>query len=107
MKNSKILLVALALLFILPCHVWSQIDLAYQEPPDEILKLVDAPLTPSTRISLDGKWMVLFGQPSMPSIEEVSQPELRLAGLRINPAVNGRSRSGYYGSKGFNQTSFE
>jgi dipeptidyl aminopeptidase/acylaminoacyl peptidase len=98
MKKTNFLFIAAVLLFGLPCLIWSQIDLAYQEPPDAILKLVDAPLTPSARISQDGKWMVLLGRSSMPSIEEVAQPELRLGGLRINPRINGQSRSGYNNS---------
>jgi len=101
MNNLKFLLFVVALFLLLPGSTWSQIDLEYQEPPAEILKLVDAPLTPSTRISPDGEWMVLLGQPSMPSIEEVAQPELRLGGLRINPAINGRSRSGHKNSINF------
>jgi len=36
--------------------------------------------------------MLLMDRPGLPSIEEVAQPELRLAGLRINPRTNGRSR---------------
>ncbi|MBL7111805.1 MAG: S9 family peptidase [Bacteroidales bacterium] len=101
MKNNKFLLVVTVFILGLPCFLWAQIDLAYQEPPDEILKLVDAPLTPSTLISPDGKWMVLLGRPSMPSIGEVSQPELRLGGLRINPAINSRSQSGFNNSISF------
>ncbi len=98
MKNYKFLFVVTAFILGMPCLLWSQIDLSYQVPPDEILKLVDAPLTPTTLISPDGKWMVMLGRPGMPSIEEVSQPELRLGGLRINPAINGRSQPGFNNS---------
>jgi dipeptidyl aminopeptidase/acylaminoacyl peptidase len=76
----------------------AQIDITYQEPPEEMVKLVDAPPTPSVWISPDGVWMLLLGQPSLPSIEEVAQPELRIAGLRINPATNGQSRLYFYNS---------
>jgi dipeptidyl aminopeptidase/acylaminoacyl peptidase len=76
----------------------AQIDISYQLPPQEMVKLVDAPLTPSVWISPDGDWMLLLGQPSLPSIEEVAQPELRIAGLRINPVINGRSRLSFYNS---------
>ena len=34
--------------------------------------------------------------PTLPTIAELAQPELRLAGLRINPRTNGRSRRSYY-----------
>ena len=76
----------------------AQIDINYQEPPEVMVKLVDAPPTPSVWISPGGDWMLLLGQPSLPSIEEVAQPELRLAGLRINPVINSQSRLGFYTS---------
>jgi dipeptidyl aminopeptidase/acylaminoacyl peptidase len=40
--------------------------------------------------------MLLLHRPSLPSIAEVAQPELRLAGMRINPRTNARSRVSYY-----------
>ncbi|MDX5437664.1 MAG: S9 family peptidase, partial [Pontibacter sp.] len=43
-----------------------------------------------------GEWMLLLESPGYPSIEEVSAPESRLAGMRINPATNGPSRGYYY-----------
>ncbi|HRF42580.1 MAG TPA: S9 family peptidase, partial [Saprospiraceae bacterium] len=51
---------------------------------------------PGVSFSPDRKWMMLMDQPGNPSIEELSQPELRLAGIRINPRTNGPSRSNYY-----------
>lgn len=68
----------------------------YKMPPKAIADLVDAPATPSVSISPDNKRILILGRASLPSIEELSQPELRLAGLRINPATNSRSRSSYY-----------
>jgi len=70
----------------------------YMMPPQAIADLVDAPLTPGVSISPDQEWMLLLQQPGMPPIEEVAQPELRLAGLRINPRTNGPSRGRYYNS---------
>ncbi len=73
----------------------AQAPTGYQTPPDAIAALVNAPATPGVSFSPDRKWMLLLEQPGYPSIEEVSQPELRLAGLRINPRTNGPSRSGF------------
>ena len=42
--------------------------------------------------------MLLMGRPSLPPISELAQPELRIAGLRINPRTNGQSRAAYYTS---------
>ena len=64
----------------------------YQRPPEVIAKLIEAPSTPSVSMDSKGEWMLLMERPGYPSIEEVSAPELRIGGTRINPATNGRSR---------------
>ena len=76
--------------------VFAQKDLAYQTPPSAIANLANAPLTPAVSVNSSHEWMVLLERPGYPSIEELAQPELRLAGLRINPRTNGSSRGGYY-----------
>jgi dipeptidyl aminopeptidase/acylaminoacyl peptidase len=68
----------------------------YRQPPQEIIDLVDAPPSPGISVSPDESHMLILYPPSFPSIAEVSQPELRLAGLRINPRVFGPSRTTYY-----------
>jgi len=68
----------------------------YQMPPQGLARLVDAPTTPGVSLSPDQTHMLLLHQPSLPSIAEVAEPELRLAGIRINPRNNGPSRSGSY-----------
>ena len=70
--------------------------LTYQKPPQSILNLAEAASIPAVRISSNGESMILLELRNMPSIEELSQPELRLAGLRINPLTNGPSRSSAY-----------
>ncbi|MFN4152266.1 MAG: hypothetical protein ACK4IX_15095, partial [Candidatus Sericytochromatia bacterium] len=73
-----------------------KIESSYKLPPDEFVQIVNAPLTPILSLSPDKVVTALFGRPSLPSIEEVSQKELRLAGLRLNPANNSLSRTDYY-----------
>ncbi len=68
----------------------------YQLPPKEIANLVDITPTPAISISPDGQWMMLLERPNLPSIEVLAQPELKLAGIRINPRTNGESRTAYY-----------
>ena len=68
----------------------------YQMPPQAIANLVDAPLTPALQVDPSSTWMLLLQRSSLPSIAELSQPELRIAGLRINPANNDRSRVSLY-----------
>lgn len=74
----------------------AQEKLTYQKPSEEILELVNAPLAPSVLISDNGKYMVLLYRDYYKTIAELSETELRLAGLRINPKTNIGSRTNYY-----------
>jgi dipeptidyl aminopeptidase/acylaminoacyl peptidase len=64
----------------------------YQLPPEAIVSLIDAQQTPSVQISPDNQTMLLLYRPGLPTIADLSQPELRLAGIRFDPATNGPSR---------------
>lgn len=74
----------------------AQENLTYQKPPQEILKLVDVPLAPSTLIDSDAKRIVFLYRDQFKSIAELSEEEMRLGGLRINPVTNISSRATYY-----------
>ncbi len=76
--------------------VYTQEKLTYQTPPRQILDLVDAPLAPSVLIDSKGENVILLYRDAYKSIAELSEPELRLAGLRINPKTNIGSRTNYY-----------
>ena len=67
----------------------------YRMPPKAIADLIDAAPTPGVSVSPNQQWVLVMERPSLPSIQEVAQPELRLAGMRINPRTNGRSRRSY------------
>ena len=78
---------------VLFVSIWSgaayaQVDTRYQQPAADIVRMADAPPSPSTSISPDGRYMLMSERPGMPSIEDLSQPMLRLAGSRINPQTN-------------------
>jgi dipeptidyl aminopeptidase/acylaminoacyl peptidase len=61
----------------------------YQKPPEAVLKVLNAPLTPRASVGPD-RGLVLFYTPVLyPSIAELTQPFARLAGLRIDVASNG------------------
>ncbi len=62
----------------------------YKLPPQEVVDILDAPPTPMVSMSPAGDIMALIERQSMPSIAEVSQPILRIAGIRITPATNSR-----------------
>ncbi|GAB3200426.1 S9 family peptidase [Pontibacter aydingkolensis] len=70
-------------------------NIGYQRPPQAMADIIEAPSTPGVSISSKGDWMLLLERSGYPSIEEVSAPESRIAGLRINPATNGQSRSSF------------
>lgn len=64
----------------------------YQLPAPELQALVDAPRGPLFSIGPKRGTALLTSMPGLPSINEVAQPELKLAGLRINPKVRAASR---------------
>lgn len=76
--------------------LFAQSPLKYQTPPQALADIVDAPVTPAVNFSPDHAWMLIMARPGYPSIAEVSQPELRIAGMRLNPRTNGPSRRSYY-----------
>jgi dipeptidyl aminopeptidase/acylaminoacyl peptidase len=61
----------------------------YQKPPEAIRRILDLPPPPVAELSPDRHYLVLAEPRGYPSIAEISQPFLRLAGLRINPRTNG------------------
>ncbi len=81
---------------LVPDRVAAQAPEAYQVPAAGLAALVDAPVTPAVSLSPDQSVMLLMERPALPSIAEVSAPELRLAGIRINPRTNGPSRARPY-----------
>ncbi|MEM6515258.1 MAG: prolyl oligopeptidase family serine peptidase [Bacteroidota bacterium] len=75
---------------------YSQQGLTYQNPSKEILDLADVDLAPGVQIDSKGENMVLLYRNQYKSISELSETELRLAGLRINPVTNIGSRTNYF-----------
>ncbi|NNE30763.1 MAG: S9 family peptidase [Winogradskyella sp.] len=87
----------LQLLIVFLCaNIYAQQSLQYQQPSQEILELANAELAPGVQIDSKGEQMVLLYRNQYKSIAELSESELRLAGLRINPVTNIGSRTNYY-----------
>jgi len=82
-----------------PGTVDAQSSAKYQKPPRAIVDLVDVRPTPTVEVSpgdgVAGRWMLIEEISGLPSIADLAQPELRLAGLRFNPKTNGPSRGRY------------
>ncbi len=81
---------------VLTATSYAQENLIYQKPSSEILQLVNAPLAPSVLMNDDYSMMILRYRNAYKTIQELSEDELRLAGLRINPKTNIGSRTNYY-----------
>ena len=64
----------------------------YRLPPQELQAIVDAPRAPALSLSPQRNLAAVVQTPPLPGIVEVSQPELKLAGLRINPRTCSGSR---------------
>jgi dipeptidyl aminopeptidase/acylaminoacyl peptidase len=78
----------------------AQTNLQYQQPPKAIVDIVDALPTPGVELSPSGgaagkRWMLIEHFSGLPTLAELAQPELRLAGLRFNPKTDGPSRGRY------------
>ena len=72
---------------------FGQDNFTYQTPPKDIMDLVLAKPTPSVRIDDKANWMLLLERSDYPTIEEMAQPELRIAGLRFRPNSFSPSRA--------------
>lgn len=84
------------IVLFLSATINAQDNLTYQKPPKEILELAEAPLAPSMQMDDKGENFVFLYRSSFKSIEELSETEMRLGGLRINPKTNINSRQRYY-----------
>jgi dipeptidyl aminopeptidase/acylaminoacyl peptidase len=67
----------------------------YRLPPPEIVRVLDAPETPSLELSPDGQTLLLVERPPMPSIADVSRPWTALAGVRVDLARNAPQQASF------------
>lgn len=99
------LALSMALLAVAP-QTWSADHLpsaaakdvaGYERPSAALQAVVDAPRAPSLYLSPRRDVAAMMQMPSLPSIQVVAQPELKLAGLRINPRTFSDSRFSFGG----------
>ncbi|MEM6764554.1 MAG: prolyl oligopeptidase family serine peptidase [Bacteroidota bacterium] len=93
MKPIVLLLLFLGIM-IAPTE--AQENVPYQKPSQEILDLVDVPRAPGVLIDYSQSYMILLYRNAYKSISELSEKEMRLGGLRINPKTHIGSRVTYY-----------
>ncbi len=73
-----------------------QNNLTYQQPHQDIMSLADVTPAPLMQMNKKGTQALLIYRSAYKSIDELSEEEYRLAGLRINPKTNLSSRARYY-----------
>ena len=90
---NKLALFLLASMF---CFTLSaQQNTGYQKPSQAILDLVDVEMAPGVMMDNAERYMVLSYRSQYKTITELSETEMRLGGLRINPKTNIGSRTNY------------
>ncbi|MES2005274.1 MAG: prolyl oligopeptidase family serine peptidase [Bacteroidota bacterium] len=94
MRTTK-KITGLFLLLIACSSVFGQDAVSYQTPPKDIADLLLAKPTPAVRIDSKAEWMLLSERNSYPTVEELGQPENRIAGLRLNPNNFSPSRQAF------------
>ena len=94
MRKTNSALVSLLVLFSAAAGFGQTPDGArYLMPPKEIVAAFDAPPLPQAILSPAKQVMALTFRRAYPTIAELSQPMLRLAGARVNPRNNGPHRA--------------
>lgn len=91
MKHFIFLILSISILY-----AKAQENSGYQKPPQEILDLVDVAKAPSVFLDDSKDHMIMLFRDAYKSIEQLSQEELRLGGLRIDPKTNIGSRVTYF-----------
>lgn len=92
-KRFSLLLFVFVLLVV--TTVKAQNDGGYKLPPKDIADMLLAKPTPGVNVDDKGEWMLFTEANSYPSVEELARPELKIAGLRINPNNFAPSRQNY------------
>ncbi|HEY5087767.1 MAG TPA: prolyl oligopeptidase family serine peptidase [Gemmatimonadaceae bacterium] len=74
----------------IPAHAQSSsTSQRYQEPPDAIRRILDAPPVPSGSVSPDGKWIVVAAvEAPVTTIAQMAEPTMYLAGRRFHPLAS-------------------
>jgi dipeptidyl aminopeptidase/acylaminoacyl peptidase len=93
--RKKIILIACILLYGAIHSIYAQNATSYQLPPKDIADLLLAKPTPAVSINEKATWMLLSERNSYPTVEELGQPELKVAGLRLNPNNFSLSRQNF------------
>ena len=86
MRRTTVLAAAVCPLILAP--IAPADEQPYRRPPAAIVDILEAPPLPSVSLDPTRTTMLMVHRRSMPTIAELSEPMLRLAGRRINPNTN-------------------
>ncbi len=70
----------------------------WRSPPEPINQILDTPPSPIAWICPNLQWLVELEQPELPPISLLAEPEVAVAGFRLNPQTNGPARHNAYRS---------
>jgi len=65
----------------------------WQPPPEDLLEVLHAPQLPWVWTAPNGEYLFLADPVLYPPLAELAAPMHKLAGIRVNPAINGRHGS--------------
>lgn len=86
------------LFLVLPVTLLLAEDAVYRQPPAPVLDALRTLPTPTISVSPQRDYAILMQAVRYPSISEVAQPMLRLAGIRIDSNTNGMHLAANYTS---------
>jgi dipeptidyl aminopeptidase/acylaminoacyl peptidase len=93
--STKRFSLVLLVCFLLSSIIKAQDDGSYKLPPKAIADMLLAKPSPNVSVDDKGEWMLFTDVSLYPSVEELARPELKIAGLRINPNNFAPSRQNY------------
>ena len=76
-----------------PAAAQDEAPVRYMDPPPPIAQILDTPPPPAPLVNRQRDRIALLGRSNLPPVAELAEPELRLAGYRINPRNNGPANS--------------
>ncbi|NET38497.1 MAG: S9 family peptidase [Cyanothece sp. SIO1E1] len=71
-------------------------QVTWQDPPEPIAAMLDAPRNPAVFISPNNQWMIEFERSPLPPLSDLAEPGVAIAGIEINPQTREPRRSSYY-----------
>ena len=90
MRKLRSTLLFLTVVWLLGQLTQGQSLQGYHKAPKPIPEILDAPPTPLVLVSPKSEYLLVADRLGNPPLADLAQPMLRLAGIRINPATNGR-----------------